>query len=765
MKPTLLFLLLLLRVGQIQAQNYPLQATVQLIPPYSVYLSDYGSNEKLRLILLQKDLTKPAYQIRLRLSVSLNGKLILQTSQSFNPPPLTLDPGIPVQLSGADLMPYVESRNLDFIAYDRTEYERTRALPEGAYTISITAFDYHRQSVQVSNEGTAFYFLFKSEPPLLNTPACGSLLPANPAFFKPIVFSWLPRNTASLNSSLNSEYEFALYQVLPWGRNPNDVVLTSQPIFKTRTQLPQYIYSLSDPALIDSSQYVWRVQALDTEGKDAFRNNGFSQPCLFTYGGRQGRNISIGIVNNLIAIAETESRAKASWQANSTDFDSYRVEYKSTKEGFEWFNIETKDKELKLFDLAPDSEFEVRVQGRKDGFLGDYSPLVKFRTPPKKTIVCGEPTTTGIADPGKPFTGAVKGMIVVANEMQVTLTSVTPTGQPGFYAGTGTVQIPFLAGADFGASFSSIYINEDRQVTLGRIDLNTTSVQGWIEEEREKAKQNKDTKEKALQQEANIDKFGDLDFSNNILLFENIAFTSVTLNADGSLSLVSDNGKTYKNNDLVSKPVSDKPVIIQDKNGDQWVILNGKVEVAKGGGLPPYSKSLVSKEVLDIVKKALKALRSEYNTNLINSLVKDTENKKSDLQKLIDKENNRLLNSSQNNKTTADSLFSGEFMLSTDSTEQDENPDFVKKSIAFKVAERKQNKAQVIQLLAQESRTKREITFIAINLFYKEEKIDAFLTKEKQKGTPEDIFVTIAQTAIVDFVNKILDDYLYQNSK
>ena len=756
MKRLFIFLLFLLSFGQSFAQNYPLQATVQLIPPYSVYLSDYGSNEKLRLILLQKDLTKPAYQIRLRLSVSLNGKVILQTSQSFSPPPLTLDPGIPVQLSGADLMPYLESRNLDFIAYDRNQYERTRALPEGAYTISMTAYDFHRPSVQVSNEGAAFYFLSKSEPPLLNTPACGSLLPASTAFFKPIVFSWLPRNTASVNSALNTEYEFVLYQVLPWGRNPNDVVLTSEPIFKTRTQLPQYIYSLSDPALIDSSQYVWRVQAIDTEGKDAFRNNGFSQPCLFTFGGRQGRNISVGIVSNLLALAETESRAKVSWQANSKDFDSYRVEYISSKEGFEWFNIETKDKELKIFDLAPDSEFEVRVQGRKDGFLGDYSPLVKFRTPPKKVIVCGQPTANTPQEPGKPFTGAVKGIVVLANDMQMTLTSVSPTGQPGFYAGTGSVLIPFLA-ASYGASFSSIFINEDRQVTLGRIDLNSTSVQDWIEEEREKAKLNNATKEKSIQQEANEDKFGDLDFSNNIMLFENTVFTSVNLNADGSLSLVAESGKTYKNNDLVGKPASDKPVIIQDKNGDQWLVLNGKVEIAKGGGLPPYSKSLVSKDVLEIVKKALKELRNEYDEKKIKQLLEEMEKNEKKLNELISNNNQSMY--SKRMDTTRVTILTNRISRIAVLTAIDDK--FATAKQLYQTGEDAYNVAIVLWLFFHEDRLK-DINYKKIALLPDVEKIklNDYIKEKLKKGVAEKQLIDTTKEAFKNLSLQIVREQL-----
>jgi hypothetical protein len=73
---------------------FPVQSSLQLLPPYSVYLSDYAQPgaEKLRVILLQRDLSQAAYSLRLVFSVELNGRVIMRTARSYNPPPLSLDP-------------------------------------------------------------------------------------------------------------------------------------------------------------------------------------------------------------------------------------------------------------------------------------------------------------------------------------------------------------------------------------------------------------------------------------------------------------------------------------------------------------------------------------------------------------------------------------------------------------------------------------------------------------------------------------------------
>ena len=293
----LLGLLLCIFYVKAQAQIYPIQSTVRLIPPYGVYLPDYASpgQEKLQAILLLRDLTQASLDIRLRIEIHHNGRLLMRTSGAYNPVPITLFPGQPTIISGTELAPYLESRNLDFVGYDRNLYERNKALPEGSYQICIRAFDYNRQEVALSDPNLScnFYFLNKAEPPLINLPACGSAVPVQ--LPQQVLFSWTPRNTASPNSALNTEYELSLYEVRPEDANPNDIVLSTPPVFQITTNFNQYIYGIADPPLIEGMQYAWRVRAIDITGRDAFRNQGFSEVCSFTYKGNLG-GISTGLV-------------------------------------------------------------------------------------------------------------------------------------------------------------------------------------------------------------------------------------------------------------------------------------------------------------------------------------------------------------------------------------------------------------------------------------------------------------------------------------
>ena len=573
------------------AQFYPVQITPQLVPPYSVYLSDYATpgNEKLRVIVLQKDLAQPAYQLRLTMSVEWNGKVIMRTAKTFNPAPINIDPGIPTIISGAELAPYLDSRNIDFVGYNREQYERTRALPEGSYRIFFTAYDYRRQDVQVSNEGSSFYYLSKNEPPLINFPACGTRI----QFKDPqqIIFSWLPRNTSSPNSVAETEYEITLFETRPAGRNPNDVINTTQPIFRTRTDVTQLVFGPAESLLMEGMKYVWRVQAIDKNGRDAFRNNGFSEVCTFTYGGGDA-TFDIGVVKNLQAVGETERRAKISWEA--INYDSYKVYYKKTGSpsggsaqagGYEWFWSEVTNTEFKLFDLEPDTEYETRVQVKKSGVFGPYSEIIKFRTTPIRVVECGQENgALAKGDVNKPLDAAHKGMTVDVDGIKMTLLEVMPLGA-GWFKGMGTATTKLL-GASFHVKFDRLFIDENHVAGFGRIDFISKGVAQLVQQQMV----NLQKKEEQKQQAQNRDQWKGFDFQDKIFKYD-MLIAEISFD-NGAVTIIDSEGNSFPNNEIPQMLIDapEKAIIIEDKNGDQWVMQkdeNGNTKATKvpGGGL------------------------------------------------------------------------------------------------------------------------------------------------------------------------------------
>lgn len=593
------------------AQSFAVQSSTQLIPAYSVYLSDYATpgNEKLQVILVQRDLTQPSYQIRLVMVVELNGQVIMRTSRTFNPRPISLDPGIPTVISGAELSPYLDSRNIDFVGYSRDQYERTKALPEGSYRLCFIAYDYRRQDVQVSNDGCSFYYLSKNEPPLTNFPVCGNRIQINNP--QQIIFSWLPRNTSSPNSAAETQYEFALYETRPAGRNPNDVVLTTQPVFRTVTDLTQLVYGPGEPLLFEGMNYVWRVRAMDKNGRDAFRNNGYSEVCTFRYGGFDPQ-FDIGVVKNLQAIGEADRRGRVWWETG--EYDGYKVEYKKSGkdyrgEEYQWYynNVPATQGEIKVYDLEPDTEYQARVTAKKNNSFGPYSEIIKFRTKPPAVYQCGENNLPQIT-PANPIAYASAGMVINARGFDMTLVEIAPLNQPGYYKGIGFINNKFFGGARFYTKFDHIFIDENRNVAgPDRIDLVTEGVANMIQQ------QLADQKQKALEYEGEQNKFeqqSDSDFQEQI--FDTITIDSIMVNSAGEIVIVEGNGSET----IIQQPVNSQTgqkenIKIVDGVGNQWTVdkegnVNQTNKVAANS--PNYVDVTKLDDFEKIVKEAIDSL-------------------------------------------------------------------------------------------------------------------------------------------------------------
>ncbi|NOS90432.1 MAG: hypothetical protein HOP30_00780 [Cyclobacteriaceae bacterium] len=91
------------------AQTYPVSATLQLTPPYSVYLSDYTVNDQMKLHLLLRDLNEPSYQVRLSLVLEGVG-IRIETNPNMVPPPIFIEGGIPTTLSAEHLQRQIRYR-------------------------------------------------------------------------------------------------------------------------------------------------------------------------------------------------------------------------------------------------------------------------------------------------------------------------------------------------------------------------------------------------------------------------------------------------------------------------------------------------------------------------------------------------------------------------------------------------------------------------------------------------------------------------------
>lgn len=471
-------------ITNVHAQQYPVTASTQIIPPYSVYLPDYAvaGSDKLRVILVQNDLTLPSYNIRLRMTVEQNGTVIMRTAAMFNPKPLSLSAGIPTIIGGIDLADYLNPANIEYSGgFSRDQYEKTRSLPEGAYRISFTAFDYSRPQVQVSNMGSNVFFFRKSDPPLLNLPICNSRVEKlDPQF---LTFNWSSRNSPNPLPGSGTEYVFSLYEVRPAGSNPDYILRSAKPIYTLVTETNTIVYGPGEPQLRDSMQYVWVVQARDKSGRDMFSNQGLSQSCTFTYLGNnpftQG-NIQKPVLKGR---ATGERSLRFNWDLADAGYnvEAYRLQYRAAKTGDAAFDWQTEEKAgdtaLSVNSLEPGRAYQGRLQWKIAGIYGPYSDVLTVRTDSAKTFVCGDAGRIPVPTNKEPLTSLSAGKIIRVGNFDIILTEAK--GGNGKFSGKGRV-ITFGFGTGLQMEFKDISINTDMVVTAGNVYAATEGIGKFV---------------------------------------------------------------------------------------------------------------------------------------------------------------------------------------------------------------------------------------------------------------------------------------------
>jgi hypothetical protein len=237
-------------------------------------------------------------------------------------------------------------------------------------------------------------------------------------------------------------------------------------------------------------QYVWRVQAFDKSGRDAYQNNGYSQSCVFTYGG-----VDPFVVNNigkaaLLGDALGERSGKWWWHlTNAQTVDGWNIQYRkkgdSANKGaaYSWNKQYLTDTLFHLFNLEPDNSYEAQVQPVIKGINGFWSEMVPLHTFPKRVYECGKNDTAnnglGAAAAGQPLNTAVAGMVVRVGSFDMQLLKVQ--GGNGRFTGYGAIATPLL-GMRLNVKFTDVQINDKLQLTQGEVVALSEGIDAWIKD-------------------------------------------------------------------------------------------------------------------------------------------------------------------------------------------------------------------------------------------------------------------------------------------
>jgi hypothetical protein len=445
----------------VRAQVYPIQVVTEITPPYSVYLSDYTAigTGKLAVNLLLTDVSRFNYPVKLRLVIE-GEDVTITTSSSYMPEQIILDGGSPLRLSGDELAAYFNPKNLDFKGYSKEKFMQTGALPEGIYRIGFQALDYNK-SIAVSLTGSATAWLVLNDPPIFNTPEKNAKLTASEP--QNITFQWMPRHLGSPNSAFTTEYLFQLYEIWPDGRNPNEVVASTQPLLEKTSNSTTFLYSnTTETSLIPGRQYAYRVQARDVEERDLFRNKGYSEVQMFTYGD------PCDVPTQITAQSTNSGKITINWQP-ATYNTAYYVQYREAgSTNGVWYPTTTYVNSLTIDNLNPKTKYEYQVQGQCGAVNSDFSEILNVTTQAKRetNVVCGLQDSATIITNKLPLTSLLPGDIITCGKFETQVTKAS--GGAGKWTGEGFMHVPFM-GVKVRVTFTDVSINEKFQVTKGRI--------------------------------------------------------------------------------------------------------------------------------------------------------------------------------------------------------------------------------------------------------------------------------------------------------
>ncbi|MBK8657714.1 MAG: hypothetical protein IPN22_02260 [Bacteroidetes bacterium] len=266
------------------AQNSIL-VNIQVLPPYSPYLSTYVDQPN-KILLTLTNTTTQLQRVRLVVKLTGDNGISAVTKSGYSPPTSIDIPAgqtKPINLADFDNRNYFDPGNIDLVGITRAAIIQNQALPEGNYTICVRAYDFvtgQPLSMDQPMGCSPSFPISYIDPPLAIQPLCGSTI--TPLVPQNIIFTWTPPATAAGII----QYEFTLKEV-PNTMNPMDVIKNNVfPVLYAVTQQGNntLVYTNALPQLEVNKKYVWRVRAVAPNNSVSFKNQGFSEPCWFTYG-------------------------------------------------------------------------------------------------------------------------------------------------------------------------------------------------------------------------------------------------------------------------------------------------------------------------------------------------------------------------------------------------------------------------------------------------------------------------------------------------
>lgn len=456
---------------RLSAQPYPVDASVQVHPPFSPFLEDWawGDSPSLQLVLRLLDQAEQQYPVRLRLSLTGEG-ISIKTKPNAALPLIYLDFGIPHILDGVDLAAYLDWNQLDIQGISPAVlWQNGGRLPEGIYNFCLEVLDGNRPlEAPISNQACRLLSVEALPPPVMLFPSMQATVENSP-----IQFQWVPQHLGSFPVA----YTFRLFAERT-GLSPAQIVGQTTPLFETElgAQL-QFLYDGDEPPLENGKHYLSQVRVEDLNGNHHFQNEGYSEITSFQFGLDQAAECSLLSPN--LRIHQIDSQGfSADWHTIHLA-QTYELNI-STDSSFQeqlstYQTHSVTDTSFRFSGLSTQHPYFLRVRSTAGECFSEYSSVTKVRLPTHCTstkdrelldYACGQTPEAFEFKPEQTIPYLFVGDTIWANQFPIIVSAVRGSGP---FSGEAYGEVAYLNSARVNYQMYGVQIDQSCQVVAGRL--------------------------------------------------------------------------------------------------------------------------------------------------------------------------------------------------------------------------------------------------------------------------------------------------------
>lgn len=456
---------------RLSAQPYPVDASLQVHPPFSPYLEEWASPHQsaVQVVLRLLDQAEQQYPVQLRFSWVGQG-ISIKTRSTAILPAIYLDFGVPQLLSAHDLAAYFDWNQLDIQGIDPvTLWQNGGRLPEGMYNFCVEVLSANRPlEAAISNQACRVVQLASLPPPSLLFPTNYTLVEA-----LPIPFQWVPQHVGAFPVS----YTMRIFEDRQ-GLSPAQILLLTTPIFQTNTGAQrQFLYDWDEPPLETGTRYLAQVAVEDLSGTHQFQANGYSELIFFDFG--IDTSATCSLLYPVLTMQEIDSQGVTVCWNEIANIHAYEIEL-STDSTFQeklstYPTHSVTDTSFRFSGLSTQYPYFVRIRSTAGECFSAYSPTLNIqlgtrcsptRSPAPLSFSCGQADeeiqlTTAIS---MPYLYA--GDTIWANEFPLIVRSVRGTGP---FSGEAYGKVSYLKSAQVNYEMQGIEIDPSCQLIAGRL--------------------------------------------------------------------------------------------------------------------------------------------------------------------------------------------------------------------------------------------------------------------------------------------------------